>query len=126
LGLVSGNYCERTESHYGPPIAASTPPDLGIDLPSLSLVVTAYNEQVRLPILLEELASRADAANPDPPILMPAYSETDRIEQALRETFLVDLPCAFEIGVDDDATDETTDLLCDGDWPDNVCAASRA
>jgi dolichol-phosphate hexosyltransferase len=54
-------------------------------------------------------------------ILMPVYNEIDRVEEALRETLAVDLPCPFEIVVvDDGSTDGTTDLLRNGTWPDNV------
>jgi dolichol-phosphate hexosyltransferase len=54
-------------------------------------------------------------------ILMPVYNEIDRVEEALRETLAIELPCPFEIVVvDDGSTDGTTDLLRNGTWPDNV------
>src|SRR5207248_3245954 len=52
---------------------------------------------------------------------MPVYNEIDRVEEALRSTLAVSLPCPFEIVVvDDGSTDGTTDLLRNGTWPDNV------
>jgi dolichol-phosphate hexosyltransferase len=54
-------------------------------------------------------------------ILMPVYNEIDRVEEALRETLAIELPCPFEIVVvDDGSTDGTVDLLRNGTWPDNV------
>src|SRR5881394_257839 len=64
----------------------------------------------------------SDPALPDGlSILMPVYNEQSRVEQALRETLAIELPCPFEVVVvDDGSTDGTTDLLRTGDWPDNV------
>ena len=54
-------------------------------------------------------------------ILMPVYNEIERVEEALRETLAVELPCPFEIVVvDDGSTDGTTDFLRNGEWPENV------
>ena len=59
---------------------------------------------------------------PELSILVPVYSERERVEEALRQIAAVDLPVeSFEIVVvDDGSTDGTAEVLAGNAWPDHV------
>jgi glycosyltransferase involved in cell wall biosynthesis len=54
-------------------------------------------------------------------ILMPVYNERERVERAIDEVLVTELPTEFElIVVDDGSTDGTSELLAAGSWDGRV------
>ncbi|MHB8658675.1 MAG: glycosyltransferase family 2 protein [Solirubrobacteraceae bacterium] len=54
-------------------------------------------------------------------ILMPVYNERERVERAIAEVLVTELPAEFElIVVDDGSTDGTREILRGGDWGPRV------
>jgi glycosyltransferase involved in cell wall biosynthesis len=54
-------------------------------------------------------------------ILMPVYNERERVEHAIKEVLVTELPTNFElIVVDDGSTDGTREILREGSWDGRV------